>query len=294
MKTAGELLLNAGEIRLLDGLRLMPKRISGGRIRGERLTRKKGVSIEFADFRDYVDGDDVRHLDWNVLARMQSPVIRTYQDEEDIAIYVMVDCSSSMNFGEPSKFVAAKKLAAAISYLALCGGDALHAIAACEPPSPSRAQRGRSQFLSIDAWLDGLLPDGELPLVQSLKTFAAGKSRSGLAVVISDGLDPQAAGGVAQLAGRGHEVAFVQILSQEELDPDMEGDLRLIDSESRSLVELTATGQAIKEYRENLDAHCALLAATCRKYGGRCIRLSSRIGIDDFVKNHLRREGWAA
>src|SRR5688572_19875846 len=115
MKTAGELLLNAGEIRLLDGLRLMPKRISGGRIRGERLTRKKGVSIEFADFRDYVDGDDVRHLDWNVLARMQSPVIRTYQDEEDIAIYVMVDCSSSMNFGEPSKFVAAKKLAAAIS-----------------------------------------------------------------------------------------------------------------------------------------------------------------------------------
>ena len=77
MKVAGDYLLDPGEIRLLEGMRLMPRKVTGGKIRGDRLTRKKGVSIEFADFRDYVDGDDVRHLDWNVLARMQTPVIRT-------------------------------------------------------------------------------------------------------------------------------------------------------------------------------------------------------------------------
>ena len=109
------LILSPTEFRILEGMRLAPKRSFHGRIRGERLTRRKGISIEFADYRDYSEGDDLRHLDWNVLARLETPVMKTYQDEEDLAVYLVVDATGSMSFGEPSKLVFAKKLAAALS-----------------------------------------------------------------------------------------------------------------------------------------------------------------------------------
>ena len=294
MKVAGDYLLDPGEIRLLEGMRLMPRKVTGGKIRGDRLTRKKGVSIEFADFRDYVDGDDVRHLDWNVLARMQTPVIRTYQDEEDIAVYLLLDCSPSMEFGDPPKLQFGKKLAAALSYLTLSGGDALHLIAACAPPSHTRASRGRSSFFKADSWLAAQSASASRSLSESLYAFVSGKFRSGLVYVLSDGLDPKIIESVAQLSGRGHEVSFVQILAREEIDPDIEGDLRLIDCEDETSVDITATSQALKEYRRNLEEHCAKLAEACVRYGGRYARMTSDGALDSFVKDTLRREGWVA
>ena len=294
MKTTGELLLSAGDFRLIEGLRLAPRRVNSGRIRGERLTRKKGVSIEFADFRDYVDGDDVRHLDWNVLARMEAPVIRTYQDEEDIAVHILLDCSKSMEFGEPAKLDIAKKLASAIAYIALCGGDAvyLHAIGAAQ--AASRVQRGRAQFLKVSAWLNDQQTASERTLHQSMRAFTASKSRSGLVYLFSDCLDADVAAGVAQVAAKGHEVSVIQVLTPEELDPDIEGDLRLIDCEDDSSVEITATGDAINEYRRNLSRHCELLATTCVRYGGTFAQVTNLTDFSDFVKNHLRKGGWVS
>jgi uncharacterized protein (DUF58 family) len=294
MKTGGELLLNADEFRLIEGLRLAPRRITSGRVRGERLTRKKGISIEFADFRDYVDGDDVRHLDWNVLARMEAPVIRTYQDEEDIAVHILLDCSQSMDFGEPKKLETAKRLASAIAYIALCGGDAvyLHAIGATH--AESRVHRGRAQFPKVSAWLRDRRPGEGRTLQQSMRTFAASKSRSGLVYLFSDCLDVHMAEAVAQVSARGHEVSVVQLLTPEELDPDIEGDLRLLDSENNSSVEITATGEAINEYKRNLTHHCEKLATTCLRYGGRFQLVSNEMNFSDFVKNHLRKGGWVS
>ena len=286
-------ILDPGEARPLEGARLTPRRFSGGRIRGDRLTRKKGVSIEFADFRDYADGDDVRHLDWNVFARMDTAVIRNYQDEEDIAVHVLLDGSTSMEFGAPSKFSAARKVAAAISYMALCGGDSLNPVAVGKPVAASRILRGRSSFLRADSWLASQTPDGDQSLSQSLRAFASSKARPGLAIIISDGLDPDIAQAVGVLSGRGHEVGFVQVLSQEELDPDIEGDLRLLDSESGQVVEITATSSAVRSYLANLEAHCDALAAACRRYGGRYHRISSDETMHTLIKE-LRREGWVA
>ena len=284
-------ILDPGELRLLEGARLAPRRLSGGRIRGDRLTRKKGVSIEFADFRDYADGDDVRHLDWNVFARMDAAVIRNYQDEEDISVHLLLDCSKSMEFGSPSKFLAAQRIAAALSFMALCGGDFLNPqLLGCHQIA-TRGLRSRASFFRAEKWLSGQNPIGDLPLSQSIKTFAASKARVGLALVISDGLDPSVFQAVGALAGRGHEVNFVQILSPEELDPDIEGDLRLLDSESGEVIEITATADAIRAYLANLDSHCEKLAAGCRRYGGRFLRVSSDTSIQDFVKS-LKRNGW--
>lgn len=294
MKSAGEYIFAHSEIRLLERLRLNPRKIADGRIRGDRLTRKKGVSIEFADFRDYVDGDDVRHLDWNVLARMQTPVIRTYQDEEDIAVYVLLDCSASMDFGNPSKFEVAKRIAAAIGYIALCGSDALYGVPLRKPLETARVLRNRINFLKFDTWLSSQIPEADAPLSSTLTAFAAGKSRPGFAIVISDGLDPEVASSIARLGGRGHEVGFIQVLAPEELDPDIEGDLRLIDSESPVLVEITANSQALKEYGKNLRKHCSSLASACKRVGGRYFQVETRESFDSIIKDKLRRGGWAS
>src|SRR5438105_6787237 len=108
--------LDPRDFRVLEGLRLLPRKSFGGRVRGERLTSKRGISIEFADYREYADGDDLRHLDWNVLARLATPVTKTYRDEEDLAVHLLVDTSSSMQFGEPSKQEAAKRYACALGF----------------------------------------------------------------------------------------------------------------------------------------------------------------------------------
>ena len=290
----GDLILEPGEFRLLESLRLNPRKTTAGRVRGERLTRRKGISIEFADFRDYVDGDDVRHLDWNVLARMDSSVIRTYQDEEDLSVHLLLDRSSSMSFGELSKFEQAKRIAATLGYLALGGRDALYPKAVGSRDNPMSALRGKSSYLRYASWISEQRPDGNIPLVESLKSFAGGKSRPGLAVIISDGLDPRAPEAVASVGGRGHEIMFVQILALEEIDPDIEGDLRLLDSETNSQVEITANSQAVREYRNALSRHCDSLAAATRRVGGRFVQINSRTSLEDFVKNGLKRGGWVA
>lgn len=288
------LVLSPTEFRLLDGLRLAPRRTFHGRIRGERLTRRKGVSIEFADYRDYTEGDDLRHLDWNVLARLQTPVMKTYQDEEDLAVYLVVDATESMGFGEPSKLDLAKRLAAAFAYVALCGQDAVIPIAIPQRGvRPTR--RGRSAFPQVSGWLDGIQSSGSpRSLAESLRELAAAGLRPGMVVLLTDALDPNAPACLRVLGGVGHEACLVQVLAPEELDPDLEGDLRLLDAESDSVVELTANRDALKLYRENLAAHNASLAEACRRHGGRFLQVSSADSVEQVVRDRLRKEGWFA
>lgn len=287
------LLLTPAEFRMLDGLRLAPRRAFHGRIRGERLTRRRGVSIEFADYREYAEGDDLRHLDWNVLARLQHPVIKTYQDEEDLAVYLLVDVSASMRFGEPNKARLAQDAAAALAYVALCGQDAVIPVAVGGPRQPLVTYRGRAAYARVAAWLEtaGTL-DGAMGLSTALREFARQNARPGLLVVLSDGLDPTASNELRVLGGRGFEVSLIQILAPEELDPDLEGDLRLLDAESGAPVELTANRDALRAYAENLRAHNEGLEAACRRFGGRYHLVRSDIGLGALVRDHLRPGGW--
>jgi uncharacterized protein (DUF58 family) len=288
------LLLDPREFRLLEGLRLNPKKSFTGRVRGERLTKKKGISIEFSDYRDYAEGDDLRHLDWNVLARLETPIMKTYRDEEDLAVHLLVDASASMEFGEPTKFEAATKLAAALGYVALCGGDAVYprmlGIRQAKPP----ALRGRSNFPRLVKWLEGGQPEGKEGLAGSIRAFTHASARAGLAVVISDGLDQEASNAVRGLGGRGHEVLFVQVLSDVELDPDLEGDLRLLDAETGKPVEITANSYALKEYRQNLRAHNDALREAVLRVGGRYALVRATDSLEVVIKQVLRREGWVA
>jgi len=290
------LILEPREFRMLDGLRLNPRKSFSGRVRGERLTRKKGVSIEFADYREYSEGDDLRHLDWNVLARLDTPVMRTYQDEEDLAVHLLLDLSPSMDFGEPSKLQLARRLAGALGYVALNAGDAVMPRRVGFPQPPIAPLRGRASYPRLGRWTAESAPDGRaaVPLARALRDFANSSARTGVVLLLTDGLDPEVAPAVRALAGRGHEVLFLQILSDIELDPDLEGDLRLIDGEGGTVVELTANSYALKEYRRRLEEHNAGIREAVRRVGGRHALVRANEPLDSIVKNTLRRDGWFA
>lgn len=287
-----DLVLQPRELRILEGLRLSPRRKFAGSVRGERTTQSRGVSIEFADYREYAEGDDLRHLDWNVLARLGHAVTKTYRDEEDLAVYLLLDGSASMDFGEPSKFATAKVIACAIGYVALNGGDSVHPWAFSAQTRPAGQMRGRVAFPRLAAWASSTAPEGQRPFDAELKQFAAGRSRPGVAVVVSDALHPQAVGALKSLAGRGHEVWLLQVLSDVELEPDLEGDLRLIDVETGAKSELTVNSFTLREYRERLRAHNESLAEECRRSGGRYAQVVAGQPVEKLVKDVLKREGW--
>jgi len=286
-------ILEPNELRLLQGLRLAPRRAFSGRVRGERLSRQKGLSIEFADYRDYAAGDDLRHLDWAILARLDRPTIRTYQDEDDLAVYIALDASASMDFGEPRKIDHAARLAAAVGFIGLTGQDAVYPVALGESePVPGRALRGRAGLRPLTDWISARRPEGTRGLGWSLTRFASsGGARPGLFVCVTDGLDPSAPDGLRAVAARGHEVAFIQVLSDIEVDPDLEGDLRLLDAESGAAVEITAHSQALREYRQNLEAHNTRLEEAATRAGGRFVRSIAGQGLAEFLTHGIRRVG---
>ena len=288
-------LLDTAEMRLVEGMSLVPRRVFSGSVRGERISRKKGISIEFADYRDYAMGDDLRHLDWNILARLSRPMVRTYQDEDDLAVYLALDASRSMDFGEPTKFSHSQRLAALFGLLALAGQDAVYPVAlGGADQNPGRAFRGRGSYRQLAEWIASRQPDGERGLSASLTRFASARSaRPGLVICLTDGLDPAAGEGLRAVAARGHEILLAQTLSDIELRPDLEGDLRLLDAETGAAVEVTAHSQTLKAYQANLSAHCKMLEETVLRVGGRF--LQSQVGqpLSEFVQQGVRRIGLA-
>lgn len=289
-----DLVLTPQDFRILDGLRLNPRRSFAGRVRGERLTKKKGVSIEFDDYREYSEGDDLRHLDWNVLARLDHSVIKTYRDEEDLAVHLLLDASASMSFGEPTKFACAKRIACAVGYVALCGGDAVYPHLIADARSAVSPLRGRSAYHRLAAWASGASPEGKRSLSSALRAFAVSQARPGLAVIVTDAMDPDVFSSVRVLNGRGHEVCVLQILADIELRPDLEGDLRLLDSESNADVEITANSFTLREYAARLKAHNERLNEECLRAGGRYALIRSDATIETAVRDVLRRTGWFA
>jgi uncharacterized protein (DUF58 family) len=290
------MVLEPREFRLLDGLRMNPRKSFPGRVRGERLTRKRGISIEFADYREYSEGDDLRHLDWNVLARLDTAVMRTYQDEEDLAVHLLLDLSPSMEFGEPSKLEQAKRLACAVGYVALSGGDAAHPRALGPREPAPRTLRGRAGFPRLAQWAQAARPPerNREGLSTAIRGFVNSAVRTGVVLLVSDGLDPDVAGALRTLGGRGHEIWFLQILSDIELDPDLEGDLRLLDAESGAPVEITANSYALKEYRRRLEEHNRAIVETIKRVGGRHALLRADDPLDRIIKETFKREGWLA
>lgn len=274
-------------LRKLEQLTLIAHKVRAGAIKGERRSTKKGTSIEFADYRDYTRGDDLRRLDWNVYARLEKPFIKLLEEEEDLSAHILLDASQSMDwpqddsalFGlsrgerplaptgsDPHKFRYGQRLAAALGHIGLATGDrvAIGLLAGNRLVDRWGPYRSRGQTMAMLQWLEGQSAKGQTDLNAALKDYALRGGRPGLALVITDMFSPGGfKDGLNALQGRGHEVTILHLLAPDEIEPELAGDIRLIDSETRQPQDVTVDGamrnlyaKRLREWREELGSYC--------------------------------------
>lgn len=290
------MLFDETTLRKLDRLALAASQVRAGVLKGERRSTKRGTSIEFADYRDYTRGDDLRRVDWNVFARLERPFIKLLEEEEDLAVHVMLDASRSMDFGEAAghKFQYAQRLAAALGYLALAAGDRLtvaviqaEAIVAQFGPA-----RGRGQALRLLRFLEGQQPAGATALDAALRQYALAARRPGLLFLVSDLFLPAGfQAGLAQLQGRGYEVSLLHLLAPEELDPPLAGDLRLVDVETGAAQDVTLDDGLRERYRRRVQAWRDEAEAHCLKRRANYVPVSTATPWDELVLYQMRQRG---
>jgi uncharacterized protein (DUF58 family) len=297
-------LLTPDLLRRLEQFQLLAARRAKSSARGERRSRARGQSVEFADYRNYVTGDDLRYLDWNLYGRLDRLFLKLYEEERELPVRIFLDASESMTFGEPRKFDFARQVAAAIGYVALCGFDRVSVI-----PFPNaegemrnaessleaaargalRSVRGKKSAMQFFQNLGALTAGGSADLNQSLRRGALEARQSGVAIVLSDFLDP--AGyetGLNALVGRGFQVNAVQILAPEELDPTTYGDLRLVDSESGALQEVTFGKFRLKAYQQTVQNYIQRLREYCRSHGVNFFTAASNTDLQELLLKQLR------
>jgi uncharacterized protein (DUF58 family) len=278
-------------LRQLEQLLLVMRNPVRGGLKGGRRSVKRGQSVEFADFRDYTPGDDLRQLDWNVYARLERLFVKLFIEEEDITISLLVDASASMAAGAPAKLLFAKRAAAALGYIGLASDDRVVVSAlAGRTAVRRRGIRGSGRVFRLLADLSSIeAGTGQTDLVAATRHAAAQLSGRGLVILISDLLDPGADRVVRELAAARSELIVLHVLSPEELDPQLEGDLRLVDVETSDGVDVTVDLPTIDRYRERLAAWQESLADVARKRGAMYVPLATTVPLADLVFAELRR-----
>jgi uncharacterized protein (DUF58 family) len=303
-------LLTTSFLAQLDRLSLVARRVRVGQTAGERRSTKRGTSVEFADYRDYTPGDDLRRVDWNIYARLERPFVKLFEEEEDLAVHVLLDGSGSMawggesaseRIGELDKWEYARRLVAALGYVALISGDRLTVANLQSPISGSRSEtgdwrfgsvRGRGQALRLFDWLEGRVVQGTTDLNAALRTYAISGGRAGLVILISDLFSPAGyVEGLTALATRGHEIAILHVLSPDEVEPPLGGDLRLLDVETGEPQEVTIDGGMRALYRHRLEEWRDEIRATCRARDAHYVPIVTDTPFDRVVLYDLRRVG---
>ncbi|HTD79041.1 MAG TPA: DUF58 domain-containing protein, partial [Chloroflexota bacterium] len=248
-------LLSEDLLRRIERLSLKIRRPLPGGPAGEHLGRGQGTSIEFADHRPYSPGDDYRRIDWNALARLDELTIRVTEPREDVGLYVILDCSSSMASGDGAKARVARQLAAGLAYLALNQLDVVR-VYALGNGMVSRSPRftGRKQAADVFRLLRGLPVVPSTDLGAGFAGFLADRPARGLVVVLSDlliGSDYRR--GLRRVVQMGFEVALVHVLSEAELNPRLTGDVELIDSETAETIKISMRLDTLSSYRRDVE-----------------------------------------
>ena len=285
-------ILDAAFLKKLERLSLASRKPFAGQMKGEKRSIKRGTSIEFADYREYVPGDDLRYVDWNTAARLGKMFLKLFVEEEDLYLALLLDTSVSMGFGAPKKSTYAIQIAAALGYIGLSNYDRVTIqpfAASLARPLPT--QRGTSGVVPFFRYLEGIKNEGGTSFGTSLKRFAATTRSKGIAVVFSDFFDPDWQMGVKALIARGFQVSLVHVLSEDELQPKLVGDLRIIDSETGDSKEMSVNPQLLGRYQAALDSFCGDLEAFSHRYGLDYMRCSTSFPFDEVVLKHMRQNG---
>ncbi len=280
--------------RKLDYLALVSRKVFSGRNRAERRTKKSGSGIEFADHRDYQPGDDFRTLDWNVYRRFGRLLVRLFEEEEDLAIYFIIDVSGSMAFGDGAKLRYAKKIAAALAYVGLANLDRVSVVSTSDQMMDRMQEtRGKARIFKVFRFLTEVQPRGETDLESALRTFVARHKRRGLAVLVTDLYDPKGfEAGINVLRYNKFDPFVLHVTDEREAKPELAGDVLLYDCESGDEREVTVTAKVLEKfaavYRDYLDE----VERFCTSHQVPYFRADVGIPFDELVLRVFRRGGF--
>jgi uncharacterized protein (DUF58 family) len=328
-QTFYDTLFDADFMRKLDRLSLVSRKMKAGRMKGERRSPKRGQSVEFADYRNYAHGDDLRRVDWNAYARMERLFIKLFQEEEDLTVHLLLDASKSMDWGDPqditltapltpidsearavggvvapspgsntrdqNKLVYAKRTAAALGYIALSNLDRL-SLTAFSKSGLQRfsAVRGKGHAVSLLRFIAGVQAEGATDLDLMLRQYASHARYPGLLFLLSDLLvEGGGIEGLKALQAAGHEVNVVHILAPAEVHPELAliGDLRLKDIETGATQEVSIDGGILDLYQQKFEAWQSEIEDFCRRRGINYIQVTTDQPFEDLVLHYLRRRG---
>lgn len=294
---AGPDLLSPEFMHRLDRLDVLSRKILTGKLKGERRSKKRGQSVEFADYRPYVVGDDLRHIDWNLFARLDRLFLRLFLEEEDLSLSILFDTTRSMDYGDPRKFDYARRLAAALGYIGLVNYNRVNLLAFADTLVGQLPNlRGRRP---IPQMLDFLRsqPVSAAPgdLAAATKRFALAQKQKGIVVVVSDFFDKgDLADALRYLSGERFDVYAIQLLSPQEIDPakgGLLGDLRLRDIEDGDVAEVSISPALLKRYKANLQAYCNHLREQCLRRDIVFMVSDTAVPFDKLVLRYLRERG---
>ena len=287
---AGHELLSRDFLTQLERLTLLSRRSFRGRVKGERRSPRKGISVEFSDYRQYGVGDDLRYVDWNVYARLDRLYLKLFVDEEDLCLHLLVDASASMGFGEPSKLGYSARLAGALGFVGLVGlervGVGVVRDRMAEGFNPAR---GRTQAIPLMDFLGRLRAGGLTSLNDGLAAYALRSREAGLAVLVSDLMDPGGyERGLKALLERRFDVHVVHVLAADEMNPSFGGDLRLLDAETDEERDLTLDAEALRGYLDRLRAFLDRVEQFCRSNEITYHRVVTDTPVEEFMLRQLK------
>jgi uncharacterized protein (DUF58 family) len=313
MNSTGTSLIDPAFLRKLERMRIQARRAFPGKMRGERRSTRRGSSVEFADFRKYEAGDDFRHVDWNIYARLERLMLRQFVEEEDVRVDILIDRSQSMHFGRPAtKFDFARRAAAALAFLAVSSLDRVGVtVFDSAVRAQLRAGNGRGHLVTLLSFLEGLSapspedhlaeasaradqdegkrpPPGQTNLSAVLKAYQKANPRPGILFVISDFFDPaDFRREMKLLAHRGFDVNLIQVLAPEETQPEEAGDFLLVDAETGEEREVTANSRVVAAYRAALAGFTTSLEAFARTSGIGYSMIKSDASFEDLLFKNL-------
>jgi uncharacterized protein (DUF58 family) len=286
-------LLSPQLLAQLERLELVSRKIFRGRMKGERKSKRKGQSVEFADFRQYVPGDDLRFIDWNLFARMERLYLKLFLEEEDLHFYTLIDASPSMDFGDPTKLQFAKQLAASLGFIGLCRADRVRIESlGTSARKPGPVLRGRSSLWRMLSHLDSVEPGERVSLAEGVRNFCLRNPGKGILVLITDLMDKEGYEKAFRLlVAQQMDVYVLHILSPEELNPDIKGDLKLIDCEDDDIAEVTISRPLLEKYKRTVAAFVDGAREFCVRRGMSYLMASTDTSVETLVANYLRKRG---
>jgi uncharacterized protein (DUF58 family) len=285
-------LLSAEMMSKLERMELVSRKIFRGRMKGERRSKRKGQSVEFADFKNYVAGDDLRFIDWNLFARLDRLYLKIFLEEEDLHFYTIIDDSLSMEFGEPAKFHVAKQIAASLAYIGLCRGDRVSVSSFATSGSPL-VLRGKSSTHRMLNHLENVSSIQQCPSMDdAIKRFCLKNTGKGIVVVISDLMSKSGyEAALRMLVAREMDVFLIHLLSPEELSPSLQGDLKLVDCEDGDRREVSISASLLNRYQQTLAAFIEQAKTFCNRRSIAYVPARSDESTENLVNEYLRTRG---